>query len=173
MSVPDTGAWLCPLRMKRESGANPGQSRCCDVHIPPCAERFRQDHATAAISGREGVGTGTSQKTCRRRKIATCEGQDRSDTAATASSRETDAALRLAEHVSAGHSHSSCASRNPIARNNLTLIIIKMKTTIKGASYHAPSIREIGISLESGFATSAFSGTTGNENYGYENENWD
>lgn len=48
-----------------------------------------------------------------------------------------------------------------------------MKTTIKGAQYLAPAIREIGISLESGFATSAFSGTTGNENYGYENENWD
>lgn len=48
-----------------------------------------------------------------------------------------------------------------------------MKTTIEGAAYHAPAMREIAVSTETGFATSAFSGTTGNENYGYENENWD
>lgn len=48
-----------------------------------------------------------------------------------------------------------------------------MKTTIMGAAYHAPAIRELSVSLEEGFATSAFSGSTGNENYGYENENWD
>ncbi len=48
-----------------------------------------------------------------------------------------------------------------------------MKTTIKGAAYNAPTARELAVSLEQGFATSAFSGSTGNENYGYENENWD
>ncbi len=48
-----------------------------------------------------------------------------------------------------------------------------MKTTITGAAYKAPAIRELHVSLEQGFATSAFSGSTGNEDYGYENENWD
>lgn len=48
-----------------------------------------------------------------------------------------------------------------------------MKTTITGAAYHAPAVRELHVSMEHGFATSAFSGSTGNENYGYENENWD
>ena len=44
--------------MKRESGANPGQSRCCEAPLSFRTSRplIRKD--------REGLGTGVSQKTC-------------------------------------------------------------------------------------------------------------
>lgn len=102
-SVSDTGANIRPLRIKWESGANPEQSRCCDVRSAECGTRFRPYMPLTPMCGREGVGTGTSQKTCRRRKIATCEGQDKSDTAATTVSVLTDAALHRTEPVSVGH----------------------------------------------------------------------
>lgn len=38
--------------------------------------------------------------------------------------------------------------------------------------YCAPSIKRIAVSIEAGFETS-LSGTTGNENYTYEDEKWD
>ena len=52
-SVPRAGE-----EMKRESGANPGQSRCCEA-----PRRFRTSQPLIR-KGREGFGTGVSQKTC-------------------------------------------------------------------------------------------------------------
>lgn len=48
LSVSETDAEPRPLRIKRESGANPEQSRCCDVHVRRVRIRFRQNCATAA-----------------------------------------------------------------------------------------------------------------------------
>lgn len=172
MPVSDTAAILRRLRIKRESGENPEQSRCCDVRSALCGTRSRRFMPLPPMCGREGVATGTSQKTCRQRKIATCEGQDKSGSAAT-THRFPDSVAPYRICFRSVYPPVRATAIAIGAKQHLFLIITAMKTTIMGAAYHAPAIRELSVSLEEGFATSAFSGSTGNENYGYENENWD
>ena len=50
------------VRIKRESGENPGQSRCCEAPFQPPENYFC--HWFMVIN-REGFGMGVSQKTCR------------------------------------------------------------------------------------------------------------
>lgn len=175
MSVSDTAAIMRRRRIKRESGENPGQSRCCDVRLRRVRNTISTIYATAAACGREGVGIGTSQKTCRRRKIATCEGQDNL-TLPRPAYRDEPMPRRVIPNpfriVIPPPVRAAAVRRSAKIHFNIKPFIA-MKTTITGAAYHAPAVRELHVSLEHGFATSAFSGSTGNENYGYENENWD
>lgn len=46
-------------RIKRESGVNPGQSRCCEAPFNILINTFATD-----LDGREGFRRGVSQKTC-------------------------------------------------------------------------------------------------------------
>ena len=50
------------IRIKRESGENPGQSRCCEAPFQHPENYFC--HWFMVIN-REGFGMGVSQKTCR------------------------------------------------------------------------------------------------------------
>ena len=50
------------IRIKRESGENPGQSRCCEAPFQHPENYFC--HWLMVIN-REGFGMGVSQKTCR------------------------------------------------------------------------------------------------------------
>ena len=73
--------YLCPLnwcllfwsrqRMKRESGANPEQSRCCEAP-------FNSPEITSlplkGLAFREGSGKGVSQKTCQCSEVNTPPG---------------------------------------------------------------------------------------------------
>ena len=61
--------YLCPCfvprppsggRMKRESGENPGQSRCCELH-----EECTNTTPLFAVGKWEGGAQGASQKTCK------------------------------------------------------------------------------------------------------------
>ena len=59
--------------IKRERGANPRQSRCCEPPVTPCAIL-----ATDILIGKAAAGRGASQKTCHSTKAVATRGIGRS-----------------------------------------------------------------------------------------------
>lgn len=55
------------MQIKRESGVNPGQSRCCEAPFNILKTTYATDDAID--SRREGFRMGVSQKTCRSLKV--------------------------------------------------------------------------------------------------------